>query len=474
LTRPFINEDFALQNEPARRLYHEYAKNMPIIDYHCHLPPEEVAEDKRYSNIAEIWLHGDHYKWRAMRSDGVPEKYCTGDASDWEKFEMWARTMPHLLRNPLYHWTQLELKRYFGIDELLSPDTAEDIWNRCNKRIQQPDFSARSLMKQSNVVLICTTDDPVDDLQHHKKVAADDSFDVQMLPTWRPDAGMAVEEPERFGAWLKKMETASGVELKDYDALLEAFRKRHDYFHECGCRLSDHGLETAYAENYADSELRSIFSKARDGQAATGEEAAKFKSALLYELALLDHDKGWTQQFHFGPIRNNNSRLFEQKGRDIGFDSIGEFELARPLSKFLDRLDREDRLAKTIIYNINPSQNAVVATMIGNFQDGSIPGKIQMGSGWWFNDQMDGMERQMEDLSQMGLLSRFVGMLTDSRSFLSYTRHEYFRRILCNLVGDDMDKGLVPFDFELVGGMIRDISYNNAANYFGFDVPKYN
>jgi glucuronate isomerase len=468
-----ITEDFLLETEAARRLYHEYAEDLPIIDYHCHLPPEQVARDHRFANLTEIWLAGDHYKWRAMRTNGVPERYCTGDASDWEKFAKWAETVPALLRNPLYHWTHLELKRPFGIsDRALSPETAKGIWEECNAKLATPAFSCRGIMKQMKVVLVATTDDPVDSLAHHRAVAADDSFDVQMLPAWRPDKGMAVENPALFNGWVETLAAAADVEIRDFASYLDALKKRHDFFHAMGCRLSDHGLETAYADDYTQRAIETIFGKARAGTALRPEEVLKFKSAMLYEFAVMDHSKGWTQQFHFGAMRNNNTRMYERLGPDTGFDSIGDFEIGRPLSKLLDRLDRTDQLCKTILYNLNPRDNALMATMVGNFQDGRTPGKMQWGSGWWFLDQLDGMTQQMETLSQMGLLSRFVGMLTDSRSFLSYTRHDYFRRLLCNILGRDMTRGLVPNDFAHVGGMVRDIGYNNAARYFGFDVPR--
>jgi len=467
----FITEEFLLETETARRLYHEYAEGMPIIDYHCHLPPEQVANDHRFENLTQIWLYGDHYKWRAMRANGVAERYCTGDASDWEKFDKWAETVPKTLRNPLYHWTHMELRRPFGIsDRLLAPDTAKGIWDECNDKLGSAEFSCRGIMEQMNVVLVCTTDDPTDSLEHHKVIAADPSFDIHVLPAWRPDKGMAVEHPDAFNAWVDSLAAASDTDIKDFTSYLEAFRRRHDFFHSMGCRLSDHGIETAYAAEYTARELDSIFARVRAGSALDADESIKFKSAMLYEFGVMDHEKGWTQQFHMGAMRNNNTRMFDTLGPDTGFDSIGDYPVAEPLARFLDRLDRDDKLAKTILYNMNPRDNAVLATMIGNFQDGRIPGKMQFGSGWWFLDQKNGMERQLEDLSNMGLLSRFVGMITDSRSFLSYTRHEYFRRILCNLLGSEIERGLMPNDIELVGGMVQDISYRNAANYFGFDL----
>jgi glucuronate isomerase len=469
----FITEDFLLDSKPAQRLYHDYAADMPIIDYHCHLPPEQVAADQRWENLTQIWLYGDHYKWRTMRTNGVDERYCTGDASDYEKFEKFAATMPYLLRNPMYHWCHLELKKYFGIsDRLLGPDTAESIWRQCNEVIAQPGFSARGLMGRSNVVLVCTTDDPTDSLEHHQAVAAHKTFDIQMLPTWRPDKGMAVENAAAFNAWVDLLAAAADVDIRDFASYIEAMRKRHGFFHSAGCRLSDHGIETAYGEQYTDGEIRAIFVKIRGGEELAGDEVLKFKSAMLYEFGVMDYEKGWTQQLHLGALRNNNTRMFEALGPDIGLDSIGDFEVARPLSRLLDRLEQNNQLPKTILYTLNPRDNEVLATMIGNFQGAGVAGKMQFGSGWWFLDQIDGMGKQMTALSNVGLLSRFVGMLTDSRSFLSYTRHEYFRRLLCNILGGEMARGLVPNDMGLVGGMVRDISYNNAANYFGFDLPK--
>lgn len=467
----FITDNFLLHNETAVALYHEYARDMPILDYHCHLPPDQIAEDRRFENLTQIWLHGDHYKWRAMRANGVPERFCTGEATDWEKFEQWARTVPRTLRNPLYHWTHLELNRPFGInDRLLCPETARGIWDECNAKLAQPEFSCRGIMRRMNVVLVCTTDDPVDTLEHHAAIRADRSMPVKVLPTFRPDKAMAVESPEQFNAWVDRLAEASGVDIKDFDSFLEAIRRRHDFFHAAGCRLSDHGPETFYAEEYTESEVQAVFRRIRRGNDLRPEEILKFKSAMLHEFALLDHEKGWTQQFHFGAMRSTNTRMLKMLGPDTGFDSIGDFEVARPLARFLDRLDRDDRLAKTILYNLNPADNDLTATMIGNFQDGSRPGKMQFGSGWWFLDQKDGMEKQLNSLSNQGLLSRFVGMLTDSRSFLSYTRHEYFRRILCNLLGAEIEQGLLPRDIVLVGSMVQDICYNNAAEYFGFDL----
>jgi len=466
----FITENFLLENDAAVRLYHDHARDMPIIDYHCHLPPRQIGEDHKFENLTQIWLYGDHYKWRAMRAGGIPERYCTGDASDWEKFAKWAETVPKTLRNPLYHWTHLELKRPFGIsDRLLCPKTAHGIWEECNAKLAQDDFSSRGIMRQMNVVLACTTDDPVDGLEHHAAIAADSSFDIRVVPCFRPDRAMAVESPKAFNDWVHRLEEAADTEVKDFETFMEAIRRRHDFFHKMGCRLSDHGLDTFYAEDYTEADITTVFRRIRRGNELRPEEMLKLKSCLLHEFALLDHEKGWTQQYHVGALRNNNTRMFRALGRDAGFDSIGDGQLARSLSRFLDRLDQDDRLAKTIIYNVNPIHNDLVATMLGNFQDGSIPGKMQFGSAWWFLDQKDGIEKQLETLSNQGLLSRFVGMVTDSRSFLSYTRHEYFRRILCNLLGTEIEQGLLPNDFEMIGRMVEDICYRNAADYFGFD-----
>jgi glucuronate isomerase len=467
MMKAFMDDSFMLQNKSAERLYHEFAKDLPIIDYHCHLPPGEIAGDRKFANMTKIWLDGDHYKWRAMRASGVDEKYCTGNAPDEEKFMKWAETVPHTLRNPLYHWTHMELRRPFGITRLLDPSSAAEIYGRCNELLGEPGFSARNIMTRMKVELVCTTDDPTDRLEHHIRIK-DDGFKVRVLPTFRPDKSMAVENPQNYLSYLEKLEEASGISISSYDDLLDSLRSRHDFFHRQGCRLSDHGLETFYAEEYSSQEIPGIFSKIRSGREISWPEILKFKSALLFEFGLMNHEKGWTQQFHIGALRNNSGRMFRRLGPDKGFDSIGDFSVARPMSRFFDRLDSDNRLARTILYNLNPADNAVMATMAGNFNDGSVPGKMQYGSGWWFLDQKDGMESQINTLSNMGLLSRFVGMLTDSRSFLSYPRHDYFRRILCNLVGTDIEKGEVPADFDLAGRMIENICYYNARSYFGF------
>ncbi len=464
--KAFMDENFLLQTKAAEELYHGYAKDMPIIDYHCHLPPDEVGNDRQFENLTKIWLDGDHYKWRAMRTAGVDEKYCTGKASDYEKFEKWAETVPQTLRNPLYHWTHMELRRPFGIRKVLNPATARDIYNEATAMLNTPDFSARNIMRKMNVELVCTTDDPIDNLKHHIK-AKKDGFEIKVLPTWRPDKAMMVESPETYNDYLDKLEKASKTSITRFDDLIAALRNRHDFFHKQGCRLSDHGLETMYAEDFTEHEVKAIFSRIRSGKKLNREEVAKFKSAMLIHFAIMDNEKGWVQQFHLGALRNNSTRMFNQLGADKGFDSIGDFEMAKSMSRFFDKLDMGHRLAKTILYNLNPRDNELIATMIGNFNDGSIPGKMQFGSGWWFLDQKDGMIRQLNALSSLGLLSRFVGMLTDSRSFLSYPRHDYFRRILCNLLGSDMENGEIPSDFDLVGKMVKDICYNNARNYLG-------
>jgi len=467
----FLGPDFLLESDSARELYHEYAETAPIIDYHCHLPVEMIAGDHQFENMTQAWLYGDHYKWRAMRTNGVPESYCTGNRSDWEKFEKWAETVPCTLRNPLYHWTHMELRRPFGItDRLLNPQTAESIWEDCNAMLARQDFSCRGIMKQMNVALVCTTDDPCDSLDHHQALLRDALFPIKVFPAWRPDKAMAVEDSSSFNCWVDLLSDAARVTIASLDDFMEALRRRHAFFHENGCRLSDHGIETAYASDYKPAEIETIFVKVRGGGALTADETLKFKSAMLYEFAVMDWERGWVQQFHFGALRSVNTRMLKALGPDTGFDSIGDFPLAVSLGKFLDRLDREEKLAKTILYNLNPADNELLATMIGNFQDGSVPGKLQFGSGWWFLDQLDGMRRQLDALSNLGLLSRFIGMLTDSRSFLSYPRHDYFRRLLCGILGSEMDRGLIPNDLHMVGEMVRNIAYRNANDYFGFEV----
>lgn len=467
--KQFLDDNFILQNETAEKLYHQYAANLPIIDYHCHLDPKMIAEDHKFDNIGELWLGGDHYKWRAMRTNGIDERYCTGkDTSDWEKFEKWAETVPYTMRNPLYHWTHLELKTAFGITKLLNPETAREIFEECTAKLRTPEYSARGLMKHYKVETVCTTDDPIDSLEYHLALKKE-GFEIKVLPTWRPDKAMAVEVPANFRAYVEKLSQASGISISKFTDLIAALRNRHDFFASVGCKLSDHGIEEFYAEDYSQSEIDAIFNKVYGGTELTRTEIVKFKSAMLTEGAIMDWEKGWTQQFHYGAIRDNNTRLFNKLGSDTGFDSIGDFTVAKAMSKFFNRLDTDNKLAKTIIYNLNPRDNDLVATMIGNFQDGSVAGKIQFGSGWWFLDQKTGMEAQMNSLSNLGLLSRFVGMLTDSRSFLSYPRHEYFRRILCNLIGTDVEQGLLPVsEIDFLGKIVKNVSYYNAKNFFKF------
>ncbi|HTN68269.1 MAG TPA: glucuronate isomerase [Dysgonamonadaceae bacterium] len=467
--KKFITKDFLLETDAAKELYHQHAANQPIIDYHCHLNPKYIANDHQFDNLGQLWLEGDHYKWRAMRTNGIDERYCTGkDTSDWEKFEKWAETVPYTMRNPLYHWTHLELKTAFDVNELLNPKTAKHIYDVCTEKLRTSQFSARGLMKKYKVEVVCTTDDPVDSLEHHIALQKE-GFEIKVLPTWRPDKAMAVENPAEYRKYIEKLSEVSGVEINNFSDLIAALKNRHDFFESVGCKLSDHGVEELYAEDYLQSEIDNIFKKVYSDKELTKNEILKFKSAMLYEGAIMDWEKGWTQQIHYGAIRNNNTRLFKQLGPDTGFDSIGDFTVAKTMSRFLDRLDTDNKLAKTIIYNLNPRDNDLIATMIGNFQDGSVAGKMQFGSGWWFLDQKTGMEAQVNSLSNLGLLSRFVGMLTDSRSFISYPRHEYFRRILCNLIGNDIEKGLLPAsEMEFIGQMVENICYNNAREFFKF------
>ena len=470
MTAEFISEDFLLQNKSARILYHEHAKEMPIYDYHCHLPADKIAADYRFDNLTQIWLHGDHYKWRAMRANGVDERFCTGDASDYEKFEKWAQTVPYCLRNPLYHWTHMELKNPFGTkDKLLNPSTAKEIYETCSEMLRTPEFSVRNILRKMNVKLICTTEEPLDSLEAHRQIRAD-GFDIKVHTAFRPDKAMAVEDIPALNAWIDKLERVCDTDITNFASYIAAIRKRHDYFHKNGCRLSDHGIETAYVEDYTEREIENIFSKIRTGKKLEASEGLKFKSVMMFEFALMDAERGWVQQLHLGALRNNNTRMVKTLGQDTGFDSIGDFETARPLAKFLDRLDAHKQLPKTIAYNMNPGDNEVIATMVGNFQDGPAVGKMQYGTAWWFLDQKDGIEKQINSLSNMGLLSRFVGMVTDSRSFLSFPRHEYFRRILCQMLGSDVEAGLLPADMELLGQMVEDICFNNAKNYFPMEL----
>ena len=466
--KAFLDQDFLLQSATAQTLYHQYAAAMPIIDYHNHLVPQQIADDHQFDNITQAWLYGDHYKWRAMRAHGVDEKYITGNASDEEKFMKWAETVPYTMRNPLYHWTHLELQRYFGVTEVLNSASAKRIYDHCAALLKTPEYSVKNLWLKMNVKVLCTTDDPIDDLGYHKQIKAS-GYAIKVLPTFRPDKAMAVDDTATFNAYVKSLAQVVGYGIQDLSTYKKAIGERHDYFHACGGRLSDHGLEHIYAEDYTEEQIAKIFGQLVSGTNVSDHEKWQFKSAMLVYFAHLDHAKGWTQQFHLGALRNNNARLLGSLGPDTGFDSIGDFEQAKPLSKFLNHLDSTNQLAKTILYNLNPGDNELLATMTGNFQDGTIVGKMQFGSGWWFLDQKDGMERQINALSNMGLLSHFVGMLTDSRSFLSFPRHEYFRRILCNLMGQDVENGELPADIEWLGKLVKDISYTNASEFFNFE-----
>ncbi|RYU96875.1 glucuronate isomerase [Emticicia agri] len=465
--KPFLDEDFLLQTKTARTLYHEFAKDMPIIDYHNHLPPDQILGDKVFKNITEIWLYGDHYKWRAMRTNGINEKYCTGDASDYEKFEKWAETVPYTMRNPLYHWTHLELQRYFDIKDTLSPATAKKIYDISSEKVNSPEFSVRNLLRKMNVKVVCTTDDPLDSLEYHQKLREAGDFEIKVLPAFRPDKFILIDNPN-FPTYIQKLGAIVNFEIQSFEDLLKALRQRADFFASQGGQISDHGLEQIYAADFTPETADSAFKNALAGKTLSEAEALIFKSAILHELGKMYAELGWTQQFHLGALRNNNKRAMRLLGPDTGWDSIGDWSQAIALSKFLGKLDEYDQLAKTIIYNLNPRDNELIATMVGNFNDGSMAGKVQFGSGWWFLDQKDGMERQINALSNMGLLSRFIGMLTDSRSFLSFPRHEYFRRILCNIYGNDIENGELPNDIPWIGETIQNICYNNAKNYFGW------
>ncbi|HYE56287.1 MAG TPA: glucuronate isomerase [Chitinophagaceae bacterium] len=465
--KKFLDGNFLLNTRTAQQLYHDFAVKMPIIDYHCHLPPDQIANDINFQNLTQVWLYGDHYKWRAMRTNGVDESYCTGNKPDYEKFEKWAATVPYTVRNPLYHWTHLELQRYFDIHEVLDAKSARRIYDECTAKLQTKEYSVRNLLRKMNVKVVCTTDDPIDSLEHHRKLK-DDGFEIKILPAYRPDKAMNVDNAASFNSYVGKLEAVSGVAISNFNDYLDALKKRHEFFDSMGCSVSDHGLEQVYAEEYTDAEIKKIFDKVRSSAELDETERLKFKSAMLVNFAVWDHGAGWVQQYHLGALRNNNSRMMRQLGPDTGWDSIGDFRQGRALARFLDRLDANNQLAKTILYNLNPADNELMATMIGNFNDGSVAGKIQFGSAWWFLDQKDGMTKQINALSNMGLLSRFVGMLTDSRSFLSYPRHEYFRRILCNLFGDEIENGELPNDIAWTGKIIQDICYNNAKNYFNW------
>ena len=465
----FIHDDFLLSNKHARRLYQRFAADEPILDYHCHLPPADVAANRRFANLFEIWLEGDHYKWRAMRANGVDERFCTGNADPFEKFMAWARTVPNTLRNPLYHWTHLELQRYFDIDDLLCESTALRIWEWANERLAGDDLSAQGILRKFHVRAVCTTDDPADHLDHHRAIA-ESGLATRVFPTFRPDKALTVHTPEAFNQWIAKLEAASNRSVTSFQSFLDALKSRHDFFHRMGGRLSDHGLNHVFADFPTESEAEAIFDRARTGQAASRAEHARFASYLMLLFGMWDAERGWTKQFHLGARRNNNTRRFRELGPDIGFDSIGDWPQIDELGRYMDRLQEENALPKMVIYNLNPADNYAVATMVGNFQDGSVAGKIQFGSGWWFLDQKEAMTWQMNALSNCGLISRFVGMLTDSRSFMSYPRHEYFRRVLCDLFGQDMESGEIPDDEELVGPVVRDICYHNAQRFLGLNL----
>lgn len=469
--KKFLDQNFLLQSETAQRLYHEFAKEMPIIDYHNHLPPEQIAADSNFSNLTRAWLYGDHYKWRAMRANGVDESYCTGNRPDKEKFQKWAQTVPYTLRNPLYHWTHLELQRYFDVHTILNESSATGIYQECSAKLQTPSYSVRNLLRKMKVKVVCTTDDPADSLEHHQKIK-EDGFDIKVLPAFRPDKAMNVDRATTFNQYIQKLEAVSNTHIASFKEYLDALKSRHDFFATMGCSVSDHGLEQLYAEEYTEAAIYKIFDKIREGKELTRDENSTFKSAMLEVFAEWDYEKGWVQQFHLGALRNTNSRKMQELGPDTGWDSMGDFSQGRALAKFLDRLDSKNRLAKTILYNLNPRDNELMATMAGNFNDGSFPGKVQYGSGWWFLDQKDGMVKQLNALSNMGLLSRFVGMLTDSRSFLSFPRHEYFRRILCNLFGHEVESGELPDDINWIGKVIQDICYYNASCYFNWQESK--
>ncbi len=465
--KKFIDDNFLLHSKAAIELYHGFAKEMPIIDYHNHLSPEQIANDINFENLTQLWLYGDHYKWRAMRANGIKEKYITGDATDYEKFEQWAATVPYTLRNPLYHWTHLELQRNFNIDKILSPQTAKEIYDECSAKLKTPEYSVKNLLRKMKVKVLCTTDDPTDSLEHHRKIKAD-GFEIKVLPAFRPDKAMNVDDVGSFNTYVNRLQEVSNILIASFDDYLEALKSRHDFFAAMGCCISDHGLEQMYAIDYNEAEIKNIFRKITAGESISQQENMKFKSAMLVKFSLWDHEKNWIQQYHLGALRNNNSRMLKILGADTGWDSIGDFSQGKQLSKFLDRLDSTDQLAKTILYNLNPADNELIATMTGNFNDGSVAGKMQFGSSWWFLDQKDGMTKQINALSNMGLLSKFIGMLTDSRSFMSYPRHEYFRRILCNILGEEIENGELPDDIAWTGKLIQDICYNNAKEYFGW------
>ncbi|MGJ8667175.1 MAG: glucuronate isomerase [Patiriisocius sp.] len=466
MSKSIITDNFLLENKYAEELYHTYAKNQPIIDYHNHLPPQQIAEDKIFNNLTNVWIRGDHYKWRAMRTLGIDEKFITGIATDEEKFMHWAKTVPYTMRNPLYHWTHLELARYFDIFEPLNEKTATHIYAETSEKLSSQEYSCRNLLKKANAEVICTTEDPTDTLNHHKDISGSD-FSVKVSTAFRPDKAILILS-EGYNDYIDALGKSAEIEISSFNDLCDALGKRIDYFHKNGCRLCDHGLDKISFEDFTESQVATIFKKKRSGGTVTTEDAAKFESAILLFLSEMYHTKGWVQQFHLGALRNNNARMHKILGPDTGWDSIGDYSQAQKLSAFLNTLDSKDKLTKTILYNLNPADNEVMATMAGNFNDGSVKGKVQFGSGWWFLDQKDGMTKQLNALSNMGLISCFIGMLTDSRSFMSFPRHEYFRRILCNLFGEEIKKGELPDDMEWIGKLISDISYNNAKEYFDF------
>jgi len=461
----FITDNFLLENSFAVKLYHDYAAKMPIIDYHNHLSPQMIADDYKFDNITVTWLNGDHYKWRAMRANGVNEQFCTGNASDWEKFQQWAETVPYTMMNPLFHWTQLELKRYFNIDELLQPNSAKRIFDQCNEQLKENTYSVKNLLLKMNVQFVGTTDDPLDDLSFHQQISLQ-AFEIKVKPSFRPDKAININNAATFNDYIGKLAKITEIDIHSFDDYVKALKNRHDYFHSHGCTVSDHGVEQLYAVDFSHSELELIFRNVQQGINPDKDSIAKFKSAMLTFLSEWNFEKNWVQQFHIGPIRNNNTRMFKLLGADTGWDSMGNSVDLQSIAIFLDRLDQQNKLTKTILYSINPNDNDALATMVGNFNDGSYPGKIQLGAAWWFNDQMDGMIQHLKSVGNMGLLSRFIGMLTDSRSFLSFPRHEYFRRILCNLLGTEIAKGRLPNDEKWVGAMVQDICYLNAKKYF--------
>ena len=464
--KSFIHEDFLLGNKKAVKLYHEYSENQPIIDFHCHLSPAMIDEDRRFKNLTEAWLEGDHYKWRAMRTNGISERYCTGNGTDTEKFIKWAETVPATLGNPLYHWTHLELARYFAITDLLSGSTATGIYERASELLNTGEFSTRSIIRKMKVEVICTTDDPADNLEHHVNLKK--SFEVKVLPTFRPDNILKTDDPVKFRSYILKLEKASGIDINSFDKLIESLDNRHSFFHNTGCRLSDHGMDRFSHTTFSLKEINEIFSHLMKGNILSPDETEKYKTAVMLEICKMNHKRKWTQQFHVGALRNNNARKNRQMGPDTGWDSIGSSQDPLKISRFLSELDNNDQLGRTILYNLNPSDNEVMITMAGNFNDGSSAGKVQYGAAWWFLDQKNGMEKHLRDLASLGLLSRFVGMVTDSRSFLSYPRHEYFRRLVCNFIGEEVEKGLIPDEEELLRPLIEGISYRNANTYFGF------